>query len=101
MAGNPIMTAGLARIGLAVLEPPYRTAVALRGAAFRVGLKSSVRLPRPTISVGNLTTGGTGKTPMVSEIVRRLEAAGDDATIKQRVSFCQALLCTAEFRNLD
>jgi len=37
---------------------------------------ASVRVGRPVISVGNLTVGGTGKTPFVLEVVRRLRARG-------------------------
>ena len=35
------------------------------------------RADRPVISVGNLTTGGTGKTPMVQWIVERLREIDD------------------------
>ncbi|MFH1369262.1 MAG: tetraacyldisaccharide 4'-kinase [Elusimicrobiota bacterium] len=35
-----------------------------------------VRLPRPVVSVGNITWGGTGKTPVLIAIASRLESAG-------------------------
>jgi tetraacyldisaccharide 4'-kinase len=38
----------------------------------------------PVISVGNLTVGGTGKTPLVVEIVTRLQAAGRQPAILTR-----------------
>src|SRR5262245_50563098 len=38
----------------------------------RGGLLRSLQLPGPVISVGNLTTGGTGKTPFVEMLARRL-----------------------------
>ena len=43
-----------------------------RNAAYESGRKERVRLDRPTISVGNITTGGTGKTPMVRWLCERL-----------------------------
>jgi tetraacyldisaccharide 4'-kinase len=42
------------------------------------------RLAKPVISVGNLSVGGTGKTPVVAEIARRLIAAGHRPSILSR-----------------
>jgi len=42
------------------------------------------RLPRPVISVGNLTTGGTGKTPVVHWLCDRLRAAGERPAVLMR-----------------
>ncbi len=66
----------IARFGLACLEPAYRVVVVGRNAVFNTGLRQTRRLGRPTISVGNLTTGGTGKTPMVIDLAQRLVALG-------------------------
>ena len=53
----------------------YGWAVALRNRRFDRGInRTSVEVP--VISVGNLTTGGTGKTPLVIEVARRLERHG-------------------------
>jgi tetraacyldisaccharide 4'-kinase len=68
--------AGVARAGLSILEPGYYAAIAARGLGYHVGLKRSCPLGRPTVSVGNLTTGGTGKTPMVQHLARHLADQG-------------------------
>lgn len=65
-----------ARCALAALEPPYRLAVAVRNTLFNKGLRSPARLGRAVISVGNLTAGGTGKTPMVVLLAERLISMG-------------------------
>ena len=68
--------AGAVRAALAAASAPYAGAVRLRRWAYRVGLVPSVVAPVPVISVGNITTGGTGKTPMVAWVVARLVALG-------------------------
>jgi len=58
------------------LAPIYRGAVAARCAAYRRGWMQSARLDVPVISVGNLTFGGTGKTPAVIALARDLVRMG-------------------------
>jgi tetraacyldisaccharide 4'-kinase len=58
------------------LVPLYAAGVALRSAGLRVGIEPVQRLQWPVISVGNLSAGGTGKTPFVLALVRLLEAMG-------------------------
>lgn len=58
------------------LTLPYGAAVNLRTRAYQMGLLRQKRLDGIVISVGNLTTGGTGKTPMVLWIAERLLAEG-------------------------
>lgn len=55
-----------------VAEPVYSLAMTRRNAAYDRGKKPSVRLERSTISIGNITSGGTGKTPMVRWLGRQL-----------------------------
>ena len=58
------------------LTLPYGAVSHLRVRAYRSGLLKQQRLDGVVISVGNLTTGGTGKTPMVIWIAERLAARG-------------------------
>lgn len=58
------------------LTPLYAAAVTLRAAAYRRGLLGSRRLPIPVVSIGNLTFGGTGKTPTTISLVRDLARRG-------------------------
>ncbi|MFO0967220.1 MAG: tetraacyldisaccharide 4'-kinase [Gemmataceae bacterium] len=62
--------AALARFGLRLLSVPYGAAVRLRNWAFSRGWKRSFAAPVPVISIGNLTVGGTGKTPCVEYVAR-------------------------------
>lgn len=48
----------------------------VRAAAYALGAAAPVRLPVPVIVVGNLSVGGTGKTPLVVAIARALQARG-------------------------
>ena len=47
-----------------------------RGALYDRGWLPSERLPVPVVCVGNLTAGGTGKTPMVAWVARALARRG-------------------------
>ncbi len=49
---------------------------ALRRAAYRAGLLQTVTLRAPVVVVGNLTAGGTGKTPLVLWLARALQGRG-------------------------
>lgn len=62
----------------------YGTGMRLRTAFYECGLIRSRRLPGTVISVGNLTVGGTGKTPMVLWIAERLSAEGHRPAILTR-----------------
>jgi tetraacyldisaccharide 4'-kinase len=50
--------------------------VAARRGLYSVGLLRSVRIGVPVVVVGNLTVGGTGKTPVASWLVRELTLRG-------------------------
>ncbi|MBN1345748.1 MAG: tetraacyldisaccharide 4'-kinase [Phycisphaerae bacterium] len=66
-----LLAAGL-RCGLAAFSWPYRLVVGLRNAYYDHVRRATRRADVPVISVGNLVTGGTGKTPMVIWILQRL-----------------------------
>jgi tetraacyldisaccharide 4'-kinase len=74
----------LAQALLWPLTLPYGVAAHLRARAYRTGLLRRRRLDGVVISVGNLTTGGTGKTPMVLWIAQRLLAEGKSPAILTR-----------------
>ena len=75
------------RLGAPLLWPlslPYAAASRVRAAAYDCGLLGQRRLDAQVISVGNLTVGGTGKTPMVLAIAERLLAQGKRTGILSR-----------------
>ncbi|HPM11876.1 MAG TPA: tetraacyldisaccharide 4'-kinase [Bacteroidales bacterium] len=56
-----------------VFSPLYWTLTYLRNKAYDTGLYSSTSFTTPTICVGNITVGGTGKTPHVEYICSLLQ----------------------------
>lgn len=54
----------------------YGLVVALRRMLYRYGWLRAVRLPCPVIVVGNITAGGTGKTPLTLALVDALRGRG-------------------------
>ncbi|MGC9158610.1 MAG: tetraacyldisaccharide 4'-kinase [Terracidiphilus sp.] len=74
-------TLSSARRLLLPLVPLYRLALGLRGFGLRgfglrLGWSPVQRLHSPVISVGNLATGGAGKTPLILTLARALEGRG-------------------------
>ncbi len=63
---------GAVRFVLALLAIPYRLVVAVRNVCFDWVPGMRRRLSCPVISVGNITVGGTGKTPVVIKIASLL-----------------------------
>ena len=68
--------AELSPFWLRALVPVYRMLRALDRAPYTLGWKKPQRLPVPVLVVGNVTVGGTGKTPLVIALVDALRARG-------------------------
>lgn len=60
------------RVLLRLAETPYALAMRIRNRRYDRGSAESHEAGVPVISVGNLTLGGTGKTPLVEWIAKRL-----------------------------
>ena len=54
----------------------YQALVGLRVGLYRRGWLQARRLPVPVVVIGNLTAGGTGKTPLTIAVVRALRTRG-------------------------
>lgn len=74
----------LLRIMLMPLSWLYLTVVLLRNVGYNRGWIRSYKLPLPTVSIGNLTVGGTGKTPIAAWLAARLVALGAHPAILLR-----------------
>ncbi|MEO8738402.1 MAG: tetraacyldisaccharide 4'-kinase [Casimicrobiaceae bacterium] len=61
---------------LAPLSLMFRIGVAARRALFRAGVPQPQRLPVPVVVVGNITVGGSGKTPLTIALATELAARG-------------------------
>jgi len=72
------------RLALAPLEAVYRAAVAVRGSMYDSGLLRAQETAIPSIGVGNLSVGGTGKTPFSAWLARTLASRGAKPAIVLR-----------------
>ena len=76
--------ADILRALLAVAAVPYAAAVIVRNAYYGLFPGAVKRVNAPVISIGNLTVGGTGKTPIAAAISQRLVARGRKPAILLR-----------------
>jgi tetraacyldisaccharide 4'-kinase len=77
------LSATLARFGLWLLAGLYRAGLALARLRYRLP-GAARRIARPVVSVGNLTLGGTGKTPMAAFLARIVTEMGGRPIIVSR-----------------
>ncbi|MGL6074242.1 MAG: tetraacyldisaccharide 4'-kinase [Fimbriiglobus sp.] len=78
------LTPSLLRAGLWWARWPYGLGAMVRNTLFDVGWKKAVSVPGVVISVGNLTLGGTGKTPCVEALAEFLRTEGYATAILSR-----------------
>jgi len=69
---------------LRILSFLYGLAIQLRLVAYTIGFLRTNRLPAYVISIGNITTGGTGKTPFVAMLAKWVETHGFRVAILSR-----------------
>jgi tetraacyldisaccharide 4'-kinase len=67
-----------------LLSLPFALTVRLRRAAYAAGILRSHHVGRPVIVVGNLSVGGTGKTPLVIWLLEQLHQQGFKAGVVMR-----------------
>ena len=72
------------KLFLMLMSIPYTIAVTLRYLMYETGIKKAHSVPEYVISVGNLTTGGSGKTPLTAEIAKTLQIKGFRTAILSR-----------------
>src|SRR5262245_40876340 len=75
----------------------YRKIVDLRNWMYDRGMLESFHLAARVISIGNITTGGTGKTPLVAHVATLLAKRGEKVCVltrgyKRRDEKCRVLV---------
>jgi tetraacyldisaccharide 4'-kinase len=72
------------RMALTPAAAAFGAGVAVRNRLYDTGVLATHATPIPTISVGNLTVGGTGKTPIASYLAHELRSRGHRPAIVMR-----------------
>jgi len=76
--------ASIIKSALSTFTLPYSAVLNTRNVLYKNGLVRSTRLPVKVISIGNITTGGTGKTPLVELSAKYLSKIGKKVAILSR-----------------
>jgi tetraacyldisaccharide 4'-kinase len=72
------------QLGLLPGSLVYASAASIRSALYRAGLRKTRALPLPAVCIGNLTVGGTGKTPLAAWVARFFAGLGATPAILLR-----------------
>jgi len=78
------LIATLFKSTLSTLTYPYLAVLKTRDVLYQNGIIKSTRLPVKILSIGNITTGGTGKTPLVEFMAKSLHKSGRKVAILSR-----------------
>jgi len=78
------MVAALLKLLLAPVALLYGQALRVRGLLYQLGILTVRRLPCPVISIGNITVGGTGKTPTTILVAQELQQRGCRVAVLSR-----------------
>ncbi len=76
--------ATLIKSTLSTLTYPYLAVLKARNVLYGNGIIKSTKLPVRVFSIGNITTGGTGKTPLVENMAKALHQNGKKVAILSR-----------------
>jgi tetraacyldisaccharide 4'-kinase len=83
-AGRGGALGSLLRVATIPLEMGFRMVSGVWGRLYDVGVIPLQRAPVPVISVGNLTVGGSGKTPLAAWLLKGLQARGEKPALVAR-----------------